>query len=238
MDFSIENKFVKEYIKKDTENNHFKFLLNLYKEMLGDIQKHNNENYRYTKEFKVRSFSDNILFAASTNVDIKWQLSYTLGDIIHIASKIQSLALMNGFLVRGGITVGDIFIDNNFVYGKGLLDVLNLEEKVAHYPRIVVDKSVENECPEYFKSGYNIITDQDGLKFIDFYNCSIDDDYKLDACAKQLEKMKQSFCTSYNVMSKLNWSILQYNSFLKRRYPNQEIKDLISPATTLVKFKD
>ncbi len=226
----------KEHIKKDSTNEYFLFLLDLYKNLFNDIKKRNSDEYRYLKEIKVRSFSDNILFATSMNLTHKWQLSYALGDFIRIAGNIQAIALMNGFLVRGGITIGDIFINDNFVYGKGLLDVLDLEEKVAHYPRIVIHESIEKECPEYFKANYNIISDFDGLKYINFYHYCVGQGRELEICTEQLERMKQEkSCTSYNVVSKLNWTIMQHNNFLKNIYANKESIPLILPAKVLEK---
>src|SRR5438876_10132066 len=46
------------------------------------------------------------------------------------------------FLLRGGITVGDICHDDEVVFGPGLNRAYELESKVAVVPRIVVDEEV------------------------------------------------------------------------------------------------
>ena len=62
-------------------------------------------------------------------------------------------ALRHGYLIRGGISEGEFYKDdsNIFVYGKALIEAINLEEKIAIYPRIVVQSSIKKSNPQYFE---------------------------------------------------------------------------------------
>src|ERR1700734_1453383 len=52
---------------------------------------------------------------------------------------------MKGFLLRGGITVGEVVHDDECVFGPGLVRAYELESKKAYYPRFVLDHDVAAE---------------------------------------------------------------------------------------------
>jgi hypothetical protein len=57
----------------------------------------------------------------------------------------QIAAAMKGFLLRGGITVGDVVHDDECVFGPGLNRAHELESEIAHYPRFALDRDVVGE---------------------------------------------------------------------------------------------
>ena len=72
-----------------------------------------------------------------------------------------------GDFIRGAISIGNIYIDENFVLGDALLCVYDIETKSAIYPRIVIDNSVFKYIPsscQLFKQ------DTDGLYYYNFMN--------------------------------------------------------------------
>lgn len=72
------------------------------------------------------------------------------------------LTMETPILVRGGITSGSIFSENDVIYGKGLVNSYLLEENTAIYPRIIFTKqTLENGRKNYDK----IRTDFDSLPF-------------------------------------------------------------------------
>jgi hypothetical protein len=54
-------------------------------------------------------------------------------------------AACNGFLVRGGVTIGDLIHDSECVFGPGLNRAYELESTVANLPRVVIDSSIIGE---------------------------------------------------------------------------------------------
>lgn len=56
-------------------------------------------------------------------------------------SAIQFHALMQfDFWLRGGITIGELFIDNAVVWGTSLIEAYAIENNLANYPRVIVSK--------------------------------------------------------------------------------------------------
>lgn len=112
----------------------------------------------------IRTFSDNIMACVKTSS------TNGLKFLCHYAARIQELMLRtNELLLRGAITKGSLYFDKKFVFGKGLVRAAKLEEKVAKYPRIIIDETLNNE--NYIKnSQYTLLTDKDSYKYINFLN--------------------------------------------------------------------
>lgn len=45
---------------------------------------------------------------------------------------------LQGFFIRGGLSVGTLFVDDNCVYGEALIDAYELESKVAVNPIVIL----------------------------------------------------------------------------------------------------
>jgi hypothetical protein len=72
-------------------------------------------------------------------------------------------AAINGFLLRGGVTVGDIVHEDEIVFGPGLNRAYHLEDKIALYPRFVVDTN----CVKEFGELGSLCKTEHGVCFID-----------------------------------------------------------------------
>ena len=72
--------------------------------------------------------------------------------------------------MRGGISIGQLFIDDVMVWGDALLTSYYLEDKVANYPRIIIDKSVVDEIIQDNKLSEYMRKDFDNLYFLNFLN--------------------------------------------------------------------
>ena len=92
-------------------------------------------------EYKI--FSDNVLICYK---EMKNSLSALfLVSFLRLVATIQRVFFEGYHLViRGGITKGPLYLTNDFVGGKALIDVVELEGN-AVYPRIVVDDCVLRE---------------------------------------------------------------------------------------------
>jgi hypothetical protein len=107
---------------------------NLFRELFHDGNW--PSNYQNTQEFGV-VFSDSVVH--TTQFDARG----LIGMMFELNRLTLSL-LQNGFFVRGGLVVGDIFVDRNIVFGPGLIEAYELESSHAVYPRILVSDSVIN----------------------------------------------------------------------------------------------
>lgn len=130
-------------------------------------------------KIKIRIFSDNILFAYETNRQRSHETD-VFGPICIMTQYLgvfQSLALSRNLLLRGGLTIGDLYVDDILVWGQGLLRAYELENEIAIYPRIVVDSCIIHAIDKTIFTGGNkfdvckIGQDTDLTMFIDYLKC-------------------------------------------------------------------
>lgn len=92
--------------------------------------------------FNVKVFSDNFCIAKRIDADRDVPLPYQLFWTCLFVTKIQEeIFCKEKLLLRGGITIGKLFIDDLFLIGDGLVKAYELESKIANMPRIIVDKT-------------------------------------------------------------------------------------------------
>ena len=88
-----------------------------------------------------RIFSDNILICLETTKADNEILRFLA--FLNVVSMIQRGFISEcGLFLRGGILRGDISIENEYVFGEGLIEAVNLESRVSVYPRIVVERKL------------------------------------------------------------------------------------------------
>ena len=149
-------------------NDYFIEIKNIVKECL-EIEEQSN------RLIKKKIFSDNIVFVirkvknennemASNNIRVKLLCS--------IASKIQDMYLWKyGILFRGCITEGNIYIDENFIFGEGIINAYKLENECAFYPRVIIDPILNDN--KYIRNSAHRIDKTfkfDNYMFINFLN--------------------------------------------------------------------
>lgn len=123
------------------------------------------------EDVQVKAFSDNIVFAMElpdkTNSN---EPCAQVHNILEICACFQLAAFSLGISTRGGITIGDFFCNDIFVWGKGLVRAYMLESKAAFYPRILIDTNVLPLLPERDSEGnkHHVKTDSDGVDFLDY----------------------------------------------------------------------
>jgi hypothetical protein len=108
----------------DPIQNYFNYVLDEFKD---DLQ---------TFNFNYFLISDSIVIHSEYNKDL-------FEHMIRIVTKLQMKLITRGVLTRGAISSGDLFTDNskNVVVGTGLIKAYNLE-KVAVYPRVIIDREL------------------------------------------------------------------------------------------------
>jgi len=106
-------------------------------------------------EIRYSTFSDNVVI--TQQVGPKTQM------LIQQLANFQLGAALPGFLMRGGITIGDVVHDDEVVFGPGLNRAYQLESKVAKLPRLVLDPLVR----EQFGDLGGLPVEEDGVTFLD-----------------------------------------------------------------------
>lgn len=97
---------------------------------------------------------------------------------------IQSYLIEEEVVIRGGMTIGDVFATEDMLFGPAMVRAYDLESRIASYPRVVVDPVLinsvledgklvrHNRVPEQeveWVSGV-IDVDFDGIPFVDYIN--------------------------------------------------------------------
>src|ERR1039458_1664468 len=87
--------------------------------------------------YVIKVFTDNIVLGFPILDDGESEF----GTMLFRVGRYQYTLLKHGLFVRGGIAFGDLYMDDDVVYGKGLLDAYEAETKLARDPRIVLGPS-------------------------------------------------------------------------------------------------
>jgi hypothetical protein len=82
-------------------------------------------------EVQFAVFSDNFVFSLPASFGAR---------ILTIAAPLVIGLLRRGFLVRGGITLGDLHHRDNVVFGPAMNEAVQIEQREAVYPRILVSQ--------------------------------------------------------------------------------------------------
>lgn len=82
---------------------------------------------------EITTFSDSAVISYPAD-DIDG-LFYLLLDLVHLQLALASYDV----LLRGGITIGDLYHDGSIVYGPAMNEAYLLKSKKAKYPRIIAD---------------------------------------------------------------------------------------------------
>lgn len=122
----------KDIIYNDENNEHLNKLNMIFEDAISEVRVSKKID---NKDFFIKIFSDNILLAIKTENDDRTE---NIKLLLLLISDMVEEFLDYGYLTRGAIVEGDFFCNDTLVYGKALIDVVELEEKFAIYPRIIV----------------------------------------------------------------------------------------------------
>jgi len=118
---------------------------------------------RYSRSLPPREGLNINATTFSDNVVISQNVNETTPSLITLIAFFQIAGALAGFLLRGGITIGQIIHDRECVFGPGLNRAYELEHNVAKYPRIILDQEVVAE----FGNLGDLPVFEDGALFLD-----------------------------------------------------------------------
>ena len=215
-----------EKIKEDSEKS-LNIVHTVYENALISCEKlYDNE---YIKELKplIRIWSDNIVIA----VPIKQNNDFAAFTSIAILSGlIQYEFLHYRYLVRGGIAIGDFFVDETMVWGKALLDAYYIESNVSIYPRIVIHPEIVgklNLATNKYRQKW-IKQDSDGLFFVDYMQEIGFDKNFMDILVYRINECEKLMDEAVDMKSKQK--VLWHNTYLNSKMDDYSTKysDLLS----------
>lgn len=153
----------------ETQNQSLNLLHNLFTQIieLSDGER----GIKKYENIKIRIFSDNIIFAhklSDNAVKRKDEIAILLNCVSNFACSAAGDHV--GWLVRGGITIGEFYINDTIIWGPALLRAYELEDKIAIYPRIVIDSTIILELTKNKKVLEFISKDFDGAHYLNYMN--------------------------------------------------------------------
>ncbi|MBA3914998.1 MAG: hypothetical protein H0X25_14345 [Acidobacteriales bacterium] len=187
--------------------------------------------------YAVKMFTDNVVLGFPIHDDGEGEF----GRMIYIVGLWQYTLLKHGFFVRGGITVGPIFMNDDVVFGKGLLDAYETESTLARAPRVVLAPAamdlVHHHLAYYAKvseSPHNVslLVDADSQMFLNSLQFPIEeaeglpDDFKNDLAHHRdlVIARLQEFSANPGIWSKYAWVGSYHNHFCTHLSGAEDLK--------------
>jgi hypothetical protein len=124
--------------------------------MAGPGEDNASDKFHSSREISV--FSDLIVISYSVQNEIN--LLNNLHKLLHSIYFMQEHLAMNSILIRGGITCGPLYHKGDICIGPALLRAYELEQKLAVFPRVILDplmieqdrfKKIIGRWPDYLE---------------------------------------------------------------------------------------
>lgn len=123
---------------------------------------HYNESLHNTK---IRVMSDSIIVATPSTYP------EALAAVIDICRMMQVILYDEcsiPIFLRGAIAKGDLYIDDNLLFGKGMIDAYLAQEHYAIYPRVIIPGNILKAAKGSVEEGFKgFVQDEDGYYYID-----------------------------------------------------------------------
>jgi hypothetical protein len=193
-------------------------------------------------DFQWHAFTDSIVISVPHQAGDR---EFTIGHVCLSAAEIQFRLSRLGWFLRGGLAVGSLFADDNFVVGSGLMQAYKLEGEDAVNPRIILGKQLRDETAEhlaYYAEPWDspqnglLAVDEDQQWFISYLFAPIYLDFTEDEALPlyaehraQIVRALQEFVDVGRLRSKYLWSAAYFNWFCSTWVSAAATTDLIIP---------
>ncbi len=103
------------------------------------------------EQIKVTSMSDSFVIRFSIDGILSdCQKIIRIRLFLHLVSAIWVSCILNGYTVRGAISIGDVYWDDDSIIGNTFIDVYKLESTVAKNSRIIISSDMNKELKNLF----------------------------------------------------------------------------------------
>ena len=154
-------------------------------------------------DLKVKIFSDNMLICMEAS-DGPVEPLRILAFIKVISDIQRGFVLSYGLFVRGGIVKGQLSFNDDYVFGKGLIDAVQLEG-AALYPRIVIHSDIAN----YLKD-YRSFSQEDYENALRVEKLLSNGEEVSDTDRQQYEKTKNSLTMDWLLQKAMDFTVLYW----------------------------
>lgn len=168
---------------------------------IGKVLKYVQEFYEDENSVDAATVKTISFFSDCIVISIKPQDKVEFDEFLQTMNDFQLLIanlVLKGVFLRGGIAVGDIFHDSNFVFGPAFVEAYEYETKHAIYPRIICAPSVMERWPSKTRlkakdsEFEDVLTfDTDGMLFVDYFAKGFDAIGSLEEGIFYLDRLKE-----------------------------------------------
>ena len=151
-----------EVLRAHREGRQQEYLLKLRKALDRSLSGLRDFAQGHAAPWRVKAFTDNIVLGFPVFIEDE---PGTLNIVIERLGRFQLFMTIDGFFIRGGVAMGEVYFDKDIVFGPALLDAYEIESQQARDPRIVLGDS----CIDHLaiSSGW-LLKDADGQFFINY----------------------------------------------------------------------
>lgn len=168
-------------------------------------------------------FSDNLLLGYPC--DNPTDAASALALVIQCTQRYQLQMALNGYFVRGALSLGPLCVTDDIVFGTALIDSYQLESKVSIVPRVILVESLVEMLKQHvstnqdslFKPFLDLIChDIDGWWFVNYLQAAVEDgSINWDFIAKHKESVVASLpiAPRHDILPKYGWVSRYHNVF-------------------------
>lgn len=169
------------------------------------------------KDWKTSEFSDHIVVSFLKADTLRISLIFEIIiNLIH--HKMNS---------RGALTFGQIYHDDEIVFGPALVEAYEIESKLANYPRVLATEAVLNKLLENESSYF--IQDNDGAVYMDYFNSILNLPYwgddKESTSLHYFDNLKKAINSipkdDIKTKNKFGWMKNKYNEAIESLFPDK-----------------
>lgn len=167
----------------------------------------------------LKFFSDNLAFGFPADEDDVAQ--HRAADFaIRCVQRYQLHMALNGFFVRGAMTVGPICLTDEIIFGPSLIESYVLESKTSIVPRVILTKPLQElfarSASASLGSGESTCRDIDGWWFVNYLQAAVGPsgiDWQIIERHKASVLETLAKTTAHDVLPKFGWSCRYHNVF-------------------------
>lgn len=195
---------------------------------------------RRSAPYRVVTFTDNVVLGWPIADDPASELALTLRE----PAAYQYTLTRFGFFVRGGVTVGDLYMHTEFVFGPALIAAYDQERRVALQPRVVLsDEAVavaraalrRRRPPAQLRRMLAVSGDE--RVFVNYLEAARGDGRaELLRHKRRVEEELQLRARSPRIWEKYRWLADYHNHFCRSNFPRQPDL-LIEPPSITTRFR-
>lgn len=204
--------------------------------VLSEMQSIEDDLNDETTSITARFFSDSLFLFLP--LDYNAQGAEETRTFLRTMTNLVDVALSNGFLVRGGLCIGECSIKKSMMWGPGIVKAHLLEEKIADSGRIIIEGQDYVRLHKYFEYVYEddtnkffsrfFVSENDGCFVFDSVEYMFDVTYVeldgievLERYKRHLSIVKENILCSSSEdrickhLAKMSWHLRRYNEFAR-----------------------